>query len=434
MLSNSALCTKQAQRGNNSVKPCPSCGVQIEVNEGYPFWCEHCNWNLAVPSKERQGTAWERLERKMRDTYGQALFKQLQDSPVLATKQGMSERVASAYSLVVIGCSVAGFLFSLFGLVTWYHSPFILISCLLILLLAWLSRPRPHLFPKKAILLNADEHPTTMKIFETVAEKMGVEKGIQFALSPYYEAYTSEYGWRRGRIVVIGYPLLFACTPGELTALLAHELAHCRNNDIRRSALVSHAQRILLNWCHFLDPIRDEDDEYHFSFIATFSRWIMRLLFWFPYRLLAVLIHLYWNQSQRAEYEADRMAAQLAGSRNLISLLQITHMNDVVEPLIARHSLQKQNMTLGQHLHETFSKLPEKEKMRILRILERSQQSMDTTHPATHMRIAMLLLKDAPPAYQISDGEYNKVCQEMTDHVQEKMEHRIIDDYRAKLA
>ncbi|GED71896.1 hypothetical protein BRE01_55980 [Brevibacillus reuszeri] len=128
------------------------------------------------------------------------------------------------------------------------------------------------------------------------------------------------------------------------------------------------------------------------------------------------------------------MAAQLAGSRNLISLLQITHMNDVVEPLIARHSLQKQNMTLGQHLHETFSKLPEKEKMRILRILERSQQSMDTTHPATHMRIAMLLLKDAPPAYQISDGEYNKVCQEMTDHVQEKMEHRIIDDYRAKLA
>ncbi|OUQ87041.1 hypothetical protein B5G50_17620 [Brevibacillus brevis] len=417
------------------MKPCPSCGAQIEANEGYPFWCEHCDWNLAVPLKERQGNAWERLERKMRDTYGQALFKELQGRTELVTKQGVSERVASAYSLVVIGCSVASFLFSLYGLFAWYRSPFIFIICLLILLFAWLSRPRPHPFPKMAILLNADEHPTTMKIFEIVAQKMGVRKGIQFALSPYYEAYTTEYGWRRARVVVIGYPLLFACTSGELTALLAHELAHCRNNDIRRSALVSHAQRILLNWCDLLDPIKDDDDEYHFSFIATLSRGIMRLLLWIPYHLLAVLIHLYWNQSQRAEYEADRMAAQLAGSQHLISLLQIIHMNDVVEPLIARHSLQKQSMTLGQHLHEAFSKLPGKEKMRIVRILERSQQSMDTTHPATHMRIAMLLHKDAAlPAYQISDWEYNQICQEMTDQLQEKMEHQIIDDYRAKLA
>ncbi|WGV57375.1 hypothetical protein QIH01_17940 [Brevibacillus brevis] len=59
---------------------------------------------------------------------------------------------------------------------------------------------------------------------------------------------------------------------------------------------------------------------------------------------------------------------------------------------------------------------------------------MDTTHPATHMRMAMLLHKDALPAYQISDWEYNQICQEMTDQLQEKMEHRIIDDYRAKLA
>lgn len=49
-----------------------------------------------------------------------------------------------------------------------------------------------------------------------------------------------------------------------MTALLAHELAHCRNNDVRRSGLVGNAYRILLNWCDMLDPVRDEDEEFHF--------------------------------------------------------------------------------------------------------------------------------------------------------------------------
>ncbi|MED4581929.1 M48 family metallopeptidase [Brevibacillus choshinensis] len=371
---------------------------------------------------------------KMRHSYGQSLFKELQKHPDLLTKKGMSERVASMFSLVIICCSVVGFLLSLYGLINWYSSPLIVISCVLILLIAWLSRPRPNAFPKKVILLNSDQHPNAMKLFETITEKMGIKKGIQFALSPHYQAYTTEYGWSRKRIVVIGYPLFFACKPGELTALLAHELAHCRNNDVRRSGLVAHAYQILLNWCDMLDPVKNDEEEFHYSFLAMLSRGIMRLLFCIPHRLLSVLIHLFWNQSQRAEYEADRIAAQFAGSQQLISLLHNVHLKNVYEALIGRHSIQKQSKSLGEALHETFSNIPPKEKARIQRMLERNQDSMDTTHPATHLRIAMLQRNDVSPLYEIPEGEYERVYQEITKHTQEKMEHRMIDDYRAQLS
>ncbi|WP_419877101.1 M48 family metallopeptidase [Brevibacillus centrosporus] len=369
----------------------------------------------------------------MRFSYGQALFKELQEHPENLTKKGLSEKAASVYSLVIIGSSIAGFLFSVYGLISWYQSPFILIGCVLILLVAWLSRPRPNRLPKKVMTLNSAQHPNTMKMLETIKEKMGIEKDIHFALSPHYEAYTTEYGWNRRRIVVIGYPLLFAYAPGELTALIAHELAHCCNNDVRRSLLVAHAHRILLNWCDLLDPIRD-DDEYYFSFVTTISRGIMRILFWIPYRLLFILTQLFWNQSQRAEYEADRMAVKLAGTQNLISMLQIAHMGDVVDSLIGRHAIQKQSMTLGEQLREIFAKLPMKEKARVQKVLERSQGSMDTTHPATHLRIAMVQGKEVAPAFQISEEEYNRVHQEILEQVQEKMEHRILDEYRAKIS
>ncbi|GED28889.1 hypothetical protein BCE02nite_00300 [Brevibacillus centrosporus] len=128
------------------------------------------------------------------------------------------------------------------------------------------------------------------------------------------------------------------------------------------------------------------------------------------------------------------MAVKLAGTQNLISMLQIAHMGDVVDSLIGRHAIQKQSMTLGEQLREIFAKLPMKEKARVQKVLERSQGSMDTTHPATHLRIAMVQGKEVAPAFQISEEEYNRVHQEILEQVQEKMEHRILDEYRAKIS
>ncbi|KQL44279.1 hypothetical protein AN963_22970 [Brevibacillus choshinensis] len=71
------------------MKPCPSCGTDIVINEGYPLWCDRCDWNLAIPAKIHRSTSWERMEVKMRHSYGQSLFKELQEQQGLLTKKGM---------------------------------------------------------------------------------------------------------------------------------------------------------------------------------------------------------------------------------------------------------------------------------------------------------------------------------------------------------
>ncbi|QQE76341.1 M48 family metalloprotease [Brevibacillus composti] len=364
-----------------------------------------------------------------RDTYGRALFEDIQKQPNPFAKKGTSERIATLLSLLIIGFSLAGLVAGVYGLIKWNNSPLIIFICVLILLISWLSRPRPNRLSKQVMSLAAASHPQIHKIFNHIAKEMGIDQPIQYALSPNFEAYITEIGWRRTPVVVIGYPLFFACTAEEMTALVAHELAHCRNRDIRRSGWVAHACRILINWSDMLNPDKHENES---GLLHLITNGIMRILFWIPYSLLYLLIHLFWNQSQRAEYEADRIAAQLAGSDAMISMLQTVHLDHVYKMVVGKLTLQKQNANMWERLLDTFSSVPEKEKTRILRILEKSDMSLDTTHPSTFLRIAMIRQDPHRPLYQISKEDYERMCSEINTPAIEKMEHRIIETYRAQ--
>ncbi|MGE5703112.1 MAG: M48 family metallopeptidase [Clostridia bacterium] len=356
------------------------------------------------------------------------LFEQIQTQPSLLDRLGNSERLALLLSFLIIGFSAAGFLAGVYGLIRWYHSPFILLLFFMIMMISWLSRPRPNRLSNQVFLLQPDHCPQTYKILTTIEKELGLSKRIQYGISPHYEAYTTEIGWKRTPVVVLGYPLLRACTPEELTALVSHELAHCVNHDSRRSGPVAYALRILSNWSDMLDPSMHSID----TLYQILSKLLMRILYWIPYSLLFLLVHLFWNQSQRAEYKADRLAAKIAGSDAMISMLQTVHLDHIFEMVVGKHALQKQDNSLGDQLQETFSQVPEKEKTRVQHILERSNKSMDTTHPSTHYRIEMLRAHGQSPSHHMSAEECQAIRHEVNAQAQVKMERQMIDSYRAR--
>lgn len=154
------------------MKPCPSCGHNIQINEGFATWCEVCDWNLPTLTESRPLSTWERIEKRMRDTYGRALFEDIQKQPNPFAKKGTSERIATLLSLLIIGFSLAGLVAGVYGLIKWNNSPLIIFICVLILLISWLSRPRPNRLSKQVMSLAAASHPQIHKIIEKMEHRI----------------------------------------------------------------------------------------------------------------------------------------------------------------------------------------------------------------------------------------------------------------------
>jgi heat shock protein HtpX len=192
--------------------------------------------------------------------------------------------------------------------------------------LAFLLRPRAFQDDelKEATRLDRQTAPALHGLVERVAEAIGTPVPDEIRIDHRFNAAWSEPGLRRRRILVLGLPLWSILDRDAQVALLAHELAHARNGDVRRSWLVASATATLDRLCGLLEPgfnprkglyvARPDAEAAEVNLAELVAEGAMKVLSLPPRALTALLAHLLLAESRRAEFYADALAADVAGT------------------------------------------------------------------------------------------------------------------------
>jgi Zn-dependent protease with chaperone function len=137
------------------------------------------------------------------------------------------------------------------------------------------------------------------------------------------------------------------------------------------------------------------------------AAWLIGLVF-----RLQMIITL--RAGQRAEYLADRLAAQVASPTAAMDMLDTLHIAaDSHTAVVRRQALPRSTAFWDDHRHG-FAALPERERERRRRVAARRRLRVDRSHPPTHLRIAALKGRpDTEPRIRLQGAERDRIQAEL---------------------
>lgn len=265
-------------------------------------------------------------------------------------------------------------------LYAFYPYPLGMVVAVLMIALAINLMPRRAKLPKG--VLGRQDMPQSFALLDQICARMGAQPidGLVIDL----QANASVMQCRGKRILTIGCLLWDGLSPDQRMALLAHEVAHLVNNDPARSGLIWRGLSILDNWHAVLSVQITGQHSLVVGAIITPLGMLCELL-------LDLLLRLSHLTSQRKEYMADALAAELAGQGAMISLLEAFSLSDLMDrELLQTHVTgQTDGLTLLRSLATAESATAEQREA-ALRDMRQQALSVDVSHPATVFRIAFL--------------------------------------------
>ncbi|MEV6192745.1 M48 family metalloprotease [Streptomyces sp. NPDC051920] len=383
-----------------------------------------CDWNVdPEPSKEKKGRL-ARARGNLARRHSERLLAELYAGGTLRARRDASAVLAFAVALVVHALTLAvtagGIWFIVRGWGGWGMVP-----GALLLALGWSLRPRFRQLPKDTPVLRRAEAPELFALVDEVAGTRGVDTIV---VNDWINAGVGSYGVRGRRLLVLGLPLWEILSPQQRIALLGHEMGHYVNGDTRHGLVVAAAYRSLITWHYYFEPgEHDPLDE------AATLQLIVDLLYVVPRLLvlgvLTLLDRLSMRASQRAEYLADRVAAQAASTRAALEWMDrmlildsaaVTLGREVNRTSLNRPRGKQQTDAwakgLWERLAADLASVPEREHERLRRVGALRAHSVDSTHPPTHLRHACLQIGEAtPPAVVIDDERDRRIAEELAD-------------------
>jgi len=122
---------------------------------------------------------------------------------------------------------------------------------------------------------------------------------------------------------------------------------------------------------------------------------------------------LLFRSGQRAEYYADRLAAQVASSTAMIESLDILYLDQPCS-LAVRYAAQREEPDVWAAQLRFKDDLPAKEWERLRRLDAKRGAGIDATHPPTNLRIELLKSESQHPArIELAGAESVAISQEM---------------------
>lgn len=365
---------------------CPQCGADTPQDEGFRRWCDRCDWNAAAPLVAEDEDVVTRKYRQLGEKQGRKALAKLVAAPVADLRPRLS--AASAAALAIAGLihlfSLAVFAAGLYAL-TGYPDPASVIFGLFCIGMAWLLLPRPMPLPKKTVDLKA--FPALKSLVDDITAKLGGEPVRHIVIDEDFNASYAVAGWRRRPLLHLGLPLWIALAPQERVALIAHEIAHGVNGDSSRGFLLGSALGALDEWIGLLRP------RHHAVAISeVLARHLIGVLSLPLVALQHLLLHLSWQEQQRAEYFADYLAARIATTSAAVGMLRRFALQEHLEDILLRHAYstaQSGDYILGL-FRQRIDSLPAREWERLRRKGEAEGARLDGTHPPTAFRIAFL--------------------------------------------
>lgn len=407
---------------------CPNCLKTIPVHRGYITWCE-CGYNLHTDKEEPQRKSrMVRLYDHLGERSGEFIFHQMMNTTNFTQRKSIVNIIALMIATIVHTISVGSFVFGVY-LLLFQHNHFILLFFGLVLLgIAWFTRPRVGKLEKNERIISRDEMPATYAVLDDLAVAMGIKKIDGIVINEDYNAAITKIGWRRRTIVFIGVPFFSALTPDEQCSVFAHELGHYQNKDLTYGFYVGTAINTLYDWYTLLDPVQSEQT-FEYSLLDMITNFILKILAQIPYLTFSLLLHLLWNQKQIGEYLADYRAAQICGSMTVIKDLEKIHMDRVYYHALSRVSVNDLQTNVIDEFKQALSNMPEREKIRIKLQLAKEKFKLNETHPPTIYRIHFIEKQNLTGRFSIDPLKGKKMIQEL-DLFKEKIHEIEVENYR----
>ncbi|HSF93877.1 MAG TPA: M48 family metalloprotease [Thermohalobaculum sp.] len=398
-----------------SKSQCPECGEPVAQALDCPTWCPACNWNLAPGPAPPQGTL-ATIYRDMGARLGGWLFDSLRTAAPEAMKPRLTASVALAFAVagLVHLTTVALLVLGLWLIwVDWFNW-FLGLGGLLMVTAAWALAPKPAPAPEHP--LTREKAPALYRLADSVAEALGADPVDSIGLMPDINAFMGKYGWRQRSLLLIGAPLWLCLDARQKLALVAHELAHEVNGDYARSFWIVGAVNALGGWLDFLRQPYSPNASLG-EILGHYMTWLLSIPIGVVYSLL---IHLFWQESQRAEYLADHLGSRVSGSDAYTAsddriLLAISRADDLIWCL-RRHADAPERAVPA--FAARVKALPEIETERLRRASEMALTSLDATHPPSFYRVELVRAFPCAAAVEVSEEDAARLDEEVLAHCQ----------------
>lgn len=447
-----------------TTKTCPQCQTTIPVTSGYVTWCDQCNWNMHPEKQTGSTTTFE----KMYAQAGKKSSQHLLDAMVAAgnvetrfsTPRLFTLMLATLIHLTTLSLLVGG----CYLLIAGYPNIFIMFLGAFVLAFFWLICPKPAKL-KSSALLKREDFPTLYTIVDEISSQLKAKKVHGILIDKDFNAFFNHMGWRQRRVLGLGLPLVSTLNKQELVALIGHELGHSINGDLNRGFFVRSAIDTLISWYRWIPTrliptavaiglsITGAIVLFLYSYLLAKHIWINPVLLVYGilgvgslilnpilwlisksiYALLFLFLNLNWQDSQRAEFLADRHAATVAGKEAKLSLLTKLHLGDLFQFSISKVVNNKKAGNLWDVFQEQVRNMPERELERMKRVNLLTHARLDTTHPPTANRIAFIeSLSVRYPLYELSDEMHKKLMDELSV-LKPSIGEKAVADYRNRL-
>ena len=380
------------------VPACPECGAAIPADP-WPAWCESCSWGIVAPARAPPRTLTEALYERVGAGVGDRTATRLAAMEELRPRLTPSRAAAIAIALCVHLLTVALVVAAVLLVVRAWQNPFADVLAATLLATGWLMRPRFGDIPEGERVEQAGA-PALHGLLEVVADALTAPAPEIIVLTHEWNAGYAVVGLGRTRGLTLGLPLLTALSPQERVALIAHEQAHGRNGDASRGLLVGTAVTGLVELYLLMLPSEGSQtwlrSRRGARSGATVWDSIVRAVFWLLsrpfYGLLLLEAHLLLQDMRRAEYLADALAAQVAGTDATVALAETILLGPAFAAIVSRnlHAARSGDTTIFAELDAAVAAVTPRERERRRRIARLERSRLDRTHPPTARRIELL--------------------------------------------
>ncbi len=341
-------------------------------------------------------------------------------------------RVALALSLVVLAMPLLFVAGGLALMAAGFPNLLTLAVGALFVAMGWALRPR-RWRPKDNGLTRA-ELPATFALLDRIAAAMGTEAPDEVALDERFNAsiHTPLLTRRARTRITIGLPLWEALDEGERIALLAHELGHRVNGDIARRGPVAYALWVTDSWIDILSPsyVQAHGDVTVYETSGGIASDIVSgPLYAVAEGVLLLLEKLAYLDHNRAEYLADALASQVAGTDAVASLLRRSALGELVHKrMISLSGLSRgQGAAVFRDVAEPARDTGSDAARDQIARMEKELLTVDRSHPPTRFRIGFVeAIGPLPPTLAAEPGEMERIAAEFLPHA-EKIAARVVD-------
>lgn len=424
---------------------CPDCNNIIPVYKGFSSWCDKCKWNLKpYEPNARYQNVFDKLYLKLSKKLSDKLFK----SMVAKSQKELNPHRLTFSRFLTFALATAiylvDFFFFLLGLllcIGGWPSPIAIGLGLLCFATLWYLRPKSVTVTTKNAVSRSD-YPQLYALVDHVADALHTSRVDVIKVTEHYNAAIGEYGWRkskRKKILYLGLPMLTILNDQEKIALLAHELSHSLNGDLKRGPYIRVALSNLIEIYHFLVPDRGATLSDSISGPLVYLSELVSVFFskiaaWFIYGLINLFSHLLFVQSQIAEYYADAGAAKLSGTQAVLALLEKSHYTDTYALTVQKVALNPRQHNFFQTLQAEFTNVPAREIERLQLVSRLYESRLDNTHPPTAYRIEFLSSNPQPGTFHYQPtSEQRALLNKEIQRLQDSMQQKIVDNYLGKL-